>query len=215
MVPERRNRVKVLLFLDVGGSMDPHVRVCEELFSATKTEFRHLEYFYFHNCVYDYVWHDNARRRNERMGTLELLRTYGPDWKVIFVGDAAMTFDPLSSQGICRSLESGLLGARAIAAALDGDDSALLDWSFQNRQRFASHVQTRQAYYGLERRWPDSEFWRRRHAETPPVQRDSDYGKNAQSYVVALSSLPHSGPSSGRRSETPPRRPISLSDLPS
>ncbi len=89
--PERRNRVKVLLFLDVGGSMDPHVQVCEELFSAAKSEFRHLEHFYFHNCVYDYVWHDNARRRNERMGTLELLRTYGPDWKVIFVGDAAMS----------------------------------------------------------------------------------------------------------------------------
>ena len=91
MQPERRNRVKVLLFLDVGGSMDPHVQVCEELFSAAKSEFRHLEYFYFHNCVYDYVWRDNARRRNERVSTLDLLRTYGPDWKVIFVGDAAMS----------------------------------------------------------------------------------------------------------------------------
>jgi uncharacterized protein with von Willebrand factor type A (vWA) domain len=91
MQPERRNRVKVLLFLDVGGSMDPHVRLCEELFSAAKTEFRHLEHFYFHNCVYDHVWRDNGRRRNERVGTLELLRTYGPDWKVIFVGDAAMS----------------------------------------------------------------------------------------------------------------------------
>ena len=67
MQPERRNRVKVLLFLDVGGSMDPHVRVCEELFSAAKAEFRHLEYFYFHNCVYDHVWRDNGRRRNERV----------------------------------------------------------------------------------------------------------------------------------------------------
>ena len=66
LLPERRNRVKVLLFLDVGGSMDPHVDVCEELFSAAKAEFRHLEYFYFHNCVYDHVWRDNARRRNER-----------------------------------------------------------------------------------------------------------------------------------------------------
>ena len=91
MQPERRNRVKVLLFLDVGGSMDPHVRLCEELFSAAKTEFRHLEHFYFHNCVYDHVWRDNGRRRNERVSTLELLRTYGPDWKVIFVGDAAMS----------------------------------------------------------------------------------------------------------------------------
>jgi hypothetical protein len=99
MQPERRNRVKVLLFLDVGGSMDPHVQACEELFSAAKSEFRHLEHFYFHNCVYDHVWHDNARRRNERMGTLELLRTYGPDWKVIFVGDAAMSPYELVQQG--------------------------------------------------------------------------------------------------------------------
>jgi len=91
LVPERRNRVKVLLFLDVGGSMDPHVRVCEELFSATKTEFRHLEYFYFHNCVYDHVWRDNARRSHERVATWDLLHKYGPDWKVIFVGDAAMS----------------------------------------------------------------------------------------------------------------------------
>ncbi len=89
--PERRNRVKVLLFLDVGGSMDPHVQMCEELFSAAKSEFRHLEHFYFHNCLYDYVWRDNARRRNERVSTLELLRTYGPDWRAIFVGDAAMS----------------------------------------------------------------------------------------------------------------------------
>ena len=80
--PERRNRVKVLLFLDVGGSMDPHVQVCEELFSAAKAEFRHLEYFYFHNCVYDHVWRDNARRRNERVGDAATsIRTYGPDWK--------------------------------------------------------------------------------------------------------------------------------------
>ncbi len=89
--PERRNRVKVLLFLDVGGSMDPHVEVCEQLFSAAKSEFRHLEHFYFHNCVYDHVWRDNARRRSERLSTLELIRTYGPDWRVVIVGDAAMS----------------------------------------------------------------------------------------------------------------------------
>jgi len=91
MRPERRNRIKVLLFLDVGGSMDPHVQVCEELFSAAKTEFRHLEYFYFHNCVYDHVWRDNHRRRNERVATIDLLHKYGRDWKLIFVGDAAMS----------------------------------------------------------------------------------------------------------------------------
>ena len=91
LVPERRNRVKVLLFLDVGGSMDPHVAVCEELFSAAKSEFRHLEHFYFHNCVYDHVWRDNARRRNERVNTFDILLKYGPDWRLIFVGDAAMS----------------------------------------------------------------------------------------------------------------------------
>jgi uncharacterized protein with von Willebrand factor type A (vWA) domain len=91
LVPERRNRVKVLLFLDVGGSMDPHIRTCEELFSAAKSEFRHLEYFYFHNCVYDYVWRDNRRRRNERFATFDILHKYGPDWRLIFVGDAAMS----------------------------------------------------------------------------------------------------------------------------
>jgi len=91
MVPERRNRVKVLLFLDVGGSMDPHVRTCEELFSAAKSEFRHLEYFYFHNCVYDHVWRDNARRNFDRIATQDILHKYGPDWKLILVGDAAMS----------------------------------------------------------------------------------------------------------------------------
>ena len=91
--------MKVLLFLDVGGSMDPHVRICEELFSAAKAEFRHLEYFYFHNCVYDHVWRDNGRRRNERVPTLDLIHTYGPDWKVIFVGDAAMSPYELTQAG--------------------------------------------------------------------------------------------------------------------
>jgi uncharacterized protein with von Willebrand factor type A (vWA) domain len=97
--PERRNRVKVLLFLDIGGSMDPHVALCEELFSAARAEFRHLETFYFHNCVYDHVWRDNRRRRSERTGTLELIRTYGPDWKVIMVGDAAMSPYELTDAG--------------------------------------------------------------------------------------------------------------------
>ncbi|HUH94714.1 MAG TPA: VWA domain-containing protein [Casimicrobiaceae bacterium] len=99
LVPERRNRVKVLLFLDVGGSMDPHVEVCEELFSAAKSEFRHLEYFYFHNCVYDHVWRDNARRRSERIGTFDILHKYGPDWRLIFVGDAAMSPYELTEAG--------------------------------------------------------------------------------------------------------------------
>lgn len=89
--PERRNAVKVLLFLDVGGSMDPHVRLVEELFSAARAEFRHLEHFYFHNCLYEGVWKDNRRRWDAQTPTADLLRTYGPDYRVICVGDAAMS----------------------------------------------------------------------------------------------------------------------------
>ncbi|MCB1405067.1 MAG: VWA domain-containing protein [Rhodobacteraceae bacterium] len=89
--PERRNAVKVLLFFDIGGSMDPYVRVLEELFSAARIEFKHLEHFYFHNCLYEYVWRDNARRWDARTPTWEVLRKYGPDYKCIFVGDANMS----------------------------------------------------------------------------------------------------------------------------
>ena len=89
--PERRNAVKVILFLDAGGSMDPHVKVVEELFSAARTEFKHLEYYYFHNCLYEGVWRDNRRRWSEQTPTHEVLRTYGPDYKCIFVGDASMS----------------------------------------------------------------------------------------------------------------------------
>ena len=89
--PERRNAVKVLLFLDVGGSMDPHVKVVQELFSAARSEFKHMEYFYFHNCLYEGVWRDNIRRWNDQTPTHEVLRTYGSDYKCIFVGDASMS----------------------------------------------------------------------------------------------------------------------------
>lgn len=89
--PERHNAVKVLLFLDVGGSMDPHIQVVEELFSAARAEFKHLEYYYFHNCLYEGVWRDNRRRWAEKIPTHEVLRTYGPDYKCIFVGDASMS----------------------------------------------------------------------------------------------------------------------------
>jgi uncharacterized protein with von Willebrand factor type A (vWA) domain len=91
LVPERHNAVKVLLFLDVGGSMDDHVRVTEELFSAARSEFKHLEYFYFHNCPYERVWKNNRRRHEVVIPTFEVLRTYGPDYKLIFVGDATMS----------------------------------------------------------------------------------------------------------------------------
>jgi uncharacterized protein with von Willebrand factor type A (vWA) domain len=91
MVPERHNAVKVLLFLDVGGSMDEHVRICEALFSAARGEFKHLEHYYFHNFVYESVWKDNRRRHGERTPLPQLLRTYGPDYRLIFVGDATMS----------------------------------------------------------------------------------------------------------------------------
>ncbi len=90
-VPERHNVVKVLLLLDVGGSMDDHVTACEELFSAARSEFKHLEHFYFHNCPYEAVWRDNRRRTDRTLGTVELLRTYPADYKLIFVGDATMS----------------------------------------------------------------------------------------------------------------------------
>ncbi len=89
--PERRNAVKVLLFLDVGGSMDPYIKLVEELFSAARTEFKHLDFFYFHNCLYEGVWRDNSRRWQEQTSTQDVLRTYGKDYKVIFVGDASMS----------------------------------------------------------------------------------------------------------------------------
>jgi len=89
--PERHNAVKVLLFLDIGGSMDDHIGACEELFSAARSEFKHLEHFYFHNCVYEGVWKDNQRRHGERMPTWEVIHTYGADYKLIFVGDATMS----------------------------------------------------------------------------------------------------------------------------
>lgn len=90
MRPERRNTVKVLLLLDIGGSMDAHVKICEELFSATHTEFKHLESYYFHNFIYESVWKDNRRRMNQRIPTWEIFNKYARDYKVVFVGDATM-----------------------------------------------------------------------------------------------------------------------------
>ncbi|MGI9169246.1 MAG: vWA domain-containing protein [Caulobacteraceae bacterium] len=91
MRPERRNAIKVLIFFDIGGSMDSHVRVCEELFSAARAEFKTMEFFYFHNCLYEGVWKDNRRRHAEKLETWDLLNKYGRDYKVIFVGDATMS----------------------------------------------------------------------------------------------------------------------------
>ena len=91
MVPERHNTIKVLMLLDVGGTMDDHIQQTEELFSAAKTEFKHLEFYYFHNCLYDYVWKNNRRRHAERFDTWDILRKYNSDYRLIFVGDATMS----------------------------------------------------------------------------------------------------------------------------
>src|SRR5438552_1784082 len=111
--PERRNAVKLLLFFDVGGSMDEHVHVVEELFSAARAEFRHLEYFYFHNCLHESVWKDNRRRQSERIATSDLLHKYGDGYKVIFVRDEPLRDRPARRLG--RALERG--GGGGLAAA--------------------------------------------------------------------------------------------------
>ena len=119
LVPEKRNAVKVLLFFDVGGSMDPHVRICEELFSAARSAFKHMEYFYFHNCIYESVWKDNRRRNIERTATLDVLHTYPADYKAIIVGDAAMSpFELTHAGGAVEhwNEEPGLAWLQRIAA---------------------------------------------------------------------------------------------------
>ncbi len=120
MRPERHNAVKVLIFFDVGGSMDDHVKVCEELFSACRTEFKHMEYFYFHNCVYDHVWRDSARRHSERTSTLDVIHKYGPEYKLIFVGDATMSpYEILQPNGSIEysNTEAGAVWLRRLADA--------------------------------------------------------------------------------------------------
>jgi uncharacterized protein len=99
MRPERHNAVKLLLFLDVGGSMDPHIKLCEELFSAATSEFKNLEFFYFHNCAYEGVWKDNTRRFTERTATWDVLHKYGHDYKLVFVGDASMSAYEITHPG--------------------------------------------------------------------------------------------------------------------
>jgi uncharacterized protein with von Willebrand factor type A (vWA) domain len=111
MRPERRNAVKLLLFLDVGGSMDPFVKTCEELFSAATSEFKHLEFFYFHNCVYEGVWKDNRRRFAERTPTWDVLHRFGHDYKLLFVGDAQMSPYELTQPGGSVEHNNGEAGA--------------------------------------------------------------------------------------------------------
>jgi len=99
MIAERRNKVKVLVFFDIGGSMDGHIRLCEELFSAARTEFKNMEYFYFHNCLYEGLWKDNTRRHTEKIPTWDVLHTFPSDYKVIFVGDASMSPYEITYEG--------------------------------------------------------------------------------------------------------------------
>jgi uncharacterized protein with von Willebrand factor type A (vWA) domain len=99
LVPERHNAIKLLLFLDVGGSMDDHIRICEELFSAARGEFKHLVHFYFHNCLYDTVWKDSRRRHVEQTPVMEILRTYDPGHKLVLVGDASMSPYEIDKEG--------------------------------------------------------------------------------------------------------------------
>ena len=120
--PERRNAVKVLLFFDIGGSMDAHVKICEELFSASHTEFKHMESFYFHNFIYESVWKDNRRRMNERLPTWAILNKYARDYKVVFVGDATMApYEITHSGGSVEhwNEEPGALWIRRFVAAYD------------------------------------------------------------------------------------------------
>ena len=124
MRPERHNAVKVLLFFDIGGSMDWHIKATEELFSAARTEFKHMEHFYFHNCLYEKVWKENRRRFQETTPTWDVLHTYPHDYKVVFVGDASMS--PLRDHGAGRLGRAFQRGAgRAVAGARDAHLSGL------------------------------------------------------------------------------------------
>jgi len=119
MRPERRNTVKVLLFFDIGGSMDHHIRACEELFSAARAEFKHMDYFYFHNCLYEGVWKNNSRRWAERIPTYELLNTYPSDYKAVFVGDASMSpYELLIARGSVEHMnqEAGAIWLQRLLA---------------------------------------------------------------------------------------------------
>ncbi len=153
--PERRNAVKVLLFLDIGGSMDPHVKVVEELFSAAKSEFKHFEHFYFHNCLYEGVWKDNRRRWNAQTPTWEVLRTYGPDYKCIFVGDASMSPYEIAFKGGANEHWNEEAGEVWLARARDQWPSHL--WINPLEERYwpyTQSIQMIQQIFGPDRMVP-------------------------------------------------------------
>lgn len=140
MQPERRNRVKVLMLFDVGGSMDIHIEAVEKLFAAAKNEFKTLEFFYFHNCLYDYVWKDNNRRHSERFLTFDLLHTYGRDYRVIFVGDASMSpYELFSVGGSVEYMnhEAGIIWLKRVLAHFDK-----VAWLNPELQEYWGYTQT-------------------------------------------------------------------------
>jgi uncharacterized protein len=140
LVPERHNAVKVLLFLDVGGSMDSHVRACEELFSAARSEFKHLEHYYFHNFVYDHLWKDNRRRSTERIPTDQVVRTYNADYRAILVGDASMSPYEIEQPGGSIehwNEEAGAVWLRRLVAAFPR-----LVWLNPEPQKYWEHIQS-------------------------------------------------------------------------
>ena len=153
--PERRNAVKVLLFLDIGGSMDPHIKVVEELFSAAKSEFKHFEYFYFHNCLYEGVWKDNRRRWNAQTPTWDVLRTYGSDYKCIFVGDASMSPYEIAFPGGANEYWNAEAGHTWLARARDQWPNHL--WINPLEERFwpyTQSIQMIQEIFGADRMVP-------------------------------------------------------------
>ena len=140
LVPERHNAVKVLLFFDVGGSMDPYVRVCEELFSACKTEFKHMEYFYFHNFIYEYLWKDNRRRNTDVTALYDVLHTYAHDYKVIFIGDASMAPYEITHKYGCIEYMNEESGASWMERLTNTYDKVI--WLNPTPEKYWKHTQT-------------------------------------------------------------------------
>ena len=140
MRPERRNTVKVLIFFDIGGSMDDHIRVCETLFTAARSEFKHLEFFYFHNCLYEAVWKDNRRRQTEKTPVQQVLNTYPHDYKVIFVGDATMSPYEITHPGGSVEHWNEEAGAVWMRRVIDVYENAV--WLNPTPQGYWDHTQS-------------------------------------------------------------------------
>lgn len=153
--PERRNAIKVLLFLDIGGSMDPYVTLVEELFSAARAEFKHLEHFYFHNCLYEGVWRDNRRRWSEQTPTWDVINTFGPDYKCIFVGDASMSPYEIAMPGGANEHWNREAGQTWLERARDQWASHLwINPVSERHWRYTQSIAMIQSIFGYERMVP-------------------------------------------------------------